>query len=632
MPETEAPKKLAKGKHISVRSLILLIFSLLFLSIGLTEYITYTQVKGLNIGGLRDDFRSLQREAKDLVNVTKEFMLIGQQQELYHSSDSSLILHRYRHCIDKYHDISAQTRKALVDQEHTDFGALDQLDEDITVMDNEFQRFLKGIKTRGIPGYGVLGDFEGALIFMRQFDFQGKEELLTELQLESQNYLLTGDQYIVGFAQQQIEQFSRVSSEYLSEGEAGMVGSVLSEYRENLGLLVALDTLLGTYNEAGLQGTLLNSMARIEQDLNLTSIQNSIDENHAETVTNVRSGLLVVLGVTFFASLLLSLVLFRRLVRPISNLREIINRMSRGELPKELPFYRVREVNDMAHSIGVLTEGLQQTTRFAESIGEGELAAEFQVLSEQDVLGNALIQMRDSLQSLAGREERRNWGNEAYSQFVELLRGSSDSKKLASEVLSLLVKQLNANQAALYILDESKENEPSMEMVGCYAWNRNRHLNDRVLPNEGLIGQAWVEGARIYLTDIPQEFINITSGLGSANPTAALVLPLRYNEQILGVLEIASFYNFEEFQLEFLERLAETLASSISNTRTNERTNQLVTELKENSEAMRAQEEELRQNMEELLASQEESDRRELNYQQEIAQLKEQLEVELPEV
>jgi PAS domain S-box-containing protein len=124
-----------------------------------------------------------------------------------------------------------------------------------------------------------------------------------------------------------------------------------------------------------------------------------------------------------------------------------------------------------------------------------------------------------------------------------------------------------------------------------------------------LAGQAWQEGDIVYLTDVPQNYVKITSGLGDANPTSVLIVPLKVNDQIFGVVEIASFSTFQDFEMEFVQKIAESIASTISSVKINAKTQHLLEESQEMTEQMRAQEEEMRQNMEELQATQEEMQR-----------------------
>jgi GAF domain-containing protein len=129
---------------------------------------------------------------------------------------------------------------------------------------------------------------------------------------------------------------------------------------------------------------------------------------------------------------------------------------------------------------------------------------------------------------------------------------------------------------------------------------------------EGLVGQCYLERDIIFMTNIPKEYINITSGLGEATPNCLLIVPLIVNDKINGVMELASFKKFQEHEVEFIKKLAENIASIIDNAKVSEQTKSLLVQSIQQSEMMRAQEEEMRQNMEELVATQEEIQRKQI--------------------
>lgn len=264
------------------------------------------------------------------------------------------------------------------------------------------------------------------------------------------------------------------------------------------------------------------------------------------------------------------------------------------------------------------TRTLELNAAFAEKIGRGELDTTF-APEESDVLGHALLNMRDNLSKVAEDDTRRNWATEGLAKFADILRGNSeDLAELSYEIISNLVQYVNANQGGLFILDsDSDSTDESLEskflqLEACYAYERRKYKERQINIGEGLLGQCVLEQETIYMTDIPNDYVAITSGLGEATPRSLLIVPLMVNEEIYGVIEIASFRSFQDHEVQFVEKLAESIASTISGVRINVRTARLLGESQKMTEEMRAQEEEMRQNMEELQATQEEMARKDV--------------------
>ena len=320
----------------------------------------------------------------------------------------------------------------------------------------------------------------------------------------------------------------------------------------------------------------------------------------------------IVLGIIFVAlGLVGAFWLARSITKPINYIKEIILKLGKGELPenRERKFGN-DEIGEMAGAVDSLVEGLKSTSYFAENIGNGKYDSEYQPLSNNDVLGNALINMRGNLKRVAEEDKKRNWATEGLAMFGDILRKNNDNiSKLSDEIISNLVKYTKSNQGGLFIINTESESEKYLELTACYAWDKKKYLEQKIYEGEGLTGQAWLEAETIYMTEIPQDYVMITSGLGEANPNSILIVPLKVNDEIYGVIEIASFNEFEDYERDFVEKIAESIASTISSVKINERTSKLLDESREMTEQMRSQEEEMRQNMEELQATQEEMER-----------------------
>jgi CHASE3 domain sensor protein len=328
----------------------------------------------------------------------------------------------------------------------------------------------------------------------------------------------------------------------------------------------------------------------------------------SDSTRNLRNITLILGLAIIILGLLSAYLLVRNITGPINYIKDVVLKLGRGELVNDKKkVFSNDEIGEMAIATDSLVSGLKATTVFAENIGSGKYDSEFTPLSDHDVLGNALLNMRRNLSKVAEEDKKRNWTTEGVARFGEILRSNnSDVQKLCDEIIGSLVKYLKANQGALYIIDEADDSEEkTMSMVSCYAWDKKKFINQKIHKGEGLAGQAWQEMDTIYLTDVPQNYIKITSGLGDANPTSILIMPLKVNDQIFGVVELASFSTMADFEIDFVKKVAESIASTVSTVKINERTQKLLTESQQMTEEMRAQEEEMRQNMEELQATQE---------------------------
>lgn len=299
------------------------------------------------------------------------------------------------------------------------------------------------------------------------------------------------------------------------------------------------------------------------------------------------------------------------ITKPVNYIKDLVVKLGKGILPDSSSRrFGNDEIGEMADAVDKLVYGLKETSFFAENIGSGKYDSEYQPLSENDVLGNALIDMRGNLKRVAEEDKKRNWTTEGLAKFGDILRRNNDNiAKLSDEIISNIVRYTKSNQGGLFIINSENDDDKFLELTACYAWDKKKYLEQKIYEGEGLTGQAWLEAETIYMTEVPQDYVMITSGLGEANPNSLLIVPLKVNDEIYGVIELASFNRFADHEREFVEKIAENIASTISSVKINERTSKLLNESREMTEQMRSQEEEMRQNMEELQATQEEMER-----------------------
>lgn len=276
--------------------------------------------------------------------------------------------------------------------------------------------------------------------------------------------------------------------------------------------------------------------------------------------------------------------------------------ITQGDFTKRIAYDKNDELGRIAYAINVLFESLENATESITAVGEGKLDVEFQHndLIREDRLMNALVEMRDKMLEVSEQDRQRNWVAEGTALFADILRKNLDSDNFGYIIISNLVKYLEANQGALFIINDEDEYNTYLELTAAYAFGKRKYVEKNIEKGEGLIGEVYQEGVTIYLTEVPENYINITSGLGDSNPRAILITPLKMNEVLYGVVEIASFHPFEKYQIDFVNRLGESIATTFSSIKSNQKTQRLLEESVTLSERMRKQEAELRQEVEAL--------------------------------
>jgi len=191
-------------------------------------------------------------------------------------------------------------------------------------------------------------------------------------------------------------------------------------------------------------------------------------------------------------------------------------------------------------------------------------------------------------------------------------------KTVAQMVLSELAPLVEAQQGVFYV-NSSDNGEPAMKLLGGYAYNKRKNLANEFHAGEGLVGQCSLEKERILVTNVPTNYVHVTSGLGEAPPNNIVVLPVLFEGESKAVIELSTFHTFSDTHLTFLDQLTESIGIVLNTIEANTRTEDLLLqsqslaaelqsqqdELKKTNEQLEQQAESLRES-EELLKSQQE--------------------------
>ncbi|MFN8254228.1 MAG: cache domain-containing protein [Bacteroidales bacterium] len=319
--------------------------------------------------------------------------------------------------------------------------------------------------------------------------------------------------------------------------------------------------------------------------------------------------LTILIGIVLVA--IASLILYYlglNITNAISQVSDQLLEMAKGHRVSKLEIERRDEIGEMSRSLDILIDGVSSYGEFAVQIGKGNLDAQFSTLSEGDELGNSLLEMRQSLKAARKEEEirqaenrQRSWMAEGQTLISEVMRTTGeDLKTISHRIISSLIRYLDANQGGIFILNDDDPKDIHIELMASFAYNRSRFHQKRIKPGDGIIGACFLEKEKIFMTKVPEDYMQIRSGLGTSNPTCLLVVPLKTEDNVIGVIEVASFNILQKHEIEFVEKVSENISSSLFTSKANRKTEQLLQMFRKQAEEKAAQEAEMRHNIEEL--------------------------------
>ncbi len=225
-----------------------------------------------------------------------------------------------------------------------------------------------------------------------------------------------------------------------------------------------------------------------------------------------------------------------------------------------------------------ITKPILRTVEVADAIASGDLDRRLGMQSADEVgrLANALDEMADSL-------AKNVWLKTGATELADRTRGEKDILSLSRSVVTFLAEYLGAQMATLFLVDETGE---SLNLTASYAFNRRRSLNERIRVGEGLAGQAALEQSIISVTDVPEDYVRISSTLGESPPCNILAAPLAHDGKLTGVVELASFKEYSDIEMTFLTDALGGAAIAFNSARSRQKRRELLEETQRQAEEL----------------------------------------------
>ncbi len=565
----------------TIRSRIVIGFFLLLVIIILSELVAYYRIRRLPniiaINVITQGFTKLQKEETSLKAIAAEFILREKNSVSFFKTGQSEFLDRYQKSFQTLHQNLENVQKQTLDMDLNEAEEISSFKVALNEYDTIFRSMVAKIKERGYDKFGIIGQFDNAIMDLVRHDFGADNVAILNLQLYVKEYLLSGNKGTTNNVSNEIYNFSTVIEKYVRDDQVESVITSLTNYENTFKKLVETDDQLGTYSGQGLAKRLFSAASAMDAAVQLPRTQAKINQTYSSFSSQIYFSIILITSVAILFAIGISWWLNHTIVQPFREIKKVIGNLGQGEIPSKLKAIELHDLNEIVIALNSLISSIKDHHEFADKIRQGNFAASFKNMTEKDVLGKALLSMRDSLHQFDKENKQRAKIAQGIAQFAEILRKSNDDFKiLGRQIVSKLAKDLEINLVGFYLIDEGDE---FIELVASYGFDEKRLGVNRIEKGNGLVGQSMVSKEAIYLSPVPKTYYaKISSGLGQSTPAALLITPLKHNGLVLGAIEIASFSIIEDYQRAFVEKIAESFASTIAALKTSERNKQLLQE------------------------------------------------------
>jgi HAMP domain-containing protein/signal transduction histidine kinase/CheY-like chemotaxis protein len=249
-----------------------------------------------------------------------------------------------------------------------------------------------------------------------------------------------------------------------------------------------------------------------------------------------------------------------------------------------------------------LTTQVRAIAEVATAVTKGDLTRSITVEAAGEVaaLKDNINEMIRNLRETTRINTEQDWLKTNLAKFSRMLQGQKDLNTVGRLILSELAPVVSSQQAVFYILEGKEEESRSLTLLAGYADRGRSAVGHSLKMGEGLVGQCAVEKRKIHITSAPPDYIRITSGLGAAPPRSIIVLPVIFEGQVKGVLELASFERFNPTHEAFLDQLTESIGIVLNTIEANMRTEGLLKQSQSLAQQLQSRQEELQQTNQEL--------------------------------
>ncbi|MFA6290839.1 MAG: response regulator [Victivallales bacterium] len=346
------------------------------------------------------------------------------------------------------------------------------------------------------------------------------------------------------------------------------------------------------YPAAGLAEK-LHELARSQIDTEIASSKTLYDSLFSIVIFCILGG--TVIGI--IAGYLIS----RNISSAVNRLVGSVEAVAIGDLEISIDTSGNDELGTLAKAFNGMVDTFKNVVKQSNSIAKGDYSIQITPRSGKDELAVALSQMTSSLRETTAANERQNWLKTGQTRLNDGIRGDLDLDAICRSVLDFLAGYLDIKVGGIFILEGD-----TLRLLGTYGYKKRKNLSVEFKIGESLVGQAALEKKRILLTNVPEDYVYVSSGLGESVPRNIVDLPLMAGNQLVGVLELATVGEIEGKAEEFLDLVSESIGIAIASARARVKMRELLEQTQQQAEELQTQQEELKVANEEMQTQQEE--------------------------
>jgi len=324
--------------------------------------------------------------------------------------------------------------------------------------------------------------------------------------------------------------------------------------------------------------------------------------NKAKFYIFLVSGLIVILTI-----IMINLI-SKSTFKPFDEIVKNAQKIEKGEMPEFKLIEEVNEITIINNTLHHIVKNIKETVEVSSAIAKGNYDVKISKKGEKDILADSVNKISENLKKI---EEKNNAQREETEQQLWIRKGrfeisnaeresTGDIKSLTYNLIQSIVKYVDAAYGGIYLNQDEGTDFPYIEMAAAYAYGNQKQLSTTLYYGEGLIGTCALEKKKIILKNLPDNFLDIASGLGSTPPKYLLILPIFYNEMVTAFLEIAFLQEPPEYKINFIEQITENIGSWITTTKINEQTNNLLDQSRTHAKELSQKETELKKSYDEL--------------------------------